>query len=313
MKLGLKGALGNRPVIYEIVPPRKDVSRFHTEPRGLEEVFHDGRIAAINIPELINRREEGGKVHYSPATIPPEEYALAIAEYMEPIVNLIAPRLPKEEFLRRTKRILNDYGIPNLVVVGKESEDDFLPGPSVTEALRLLDSEREPGVSLGGICIFDRESKGSHGYGSGRGHLEEHERIWHKGEAGCDFVTSQVTFNSEPAVRFLSQYQEFCKEKNTKPLTVFISLATVSSPSILKLLEGLDVQIPPMVKKDLLSSDKIARESVKVATEVFMEIIMKVDLLGIDVPLGLQIEQIGVNNDRLSLELLDAVYPEFKA
>ena len=309
----LRANLRNRPVIYEIVPPRKDVSRFHTEPRGLEEVFHDGRIAAINIPELINRREEGGKVNYSPATIPPEEYALAIAEYVEPIVNLIAPRLPREDFLRRTKRILNDYNIPNLVVVGKESQDDFLPGPSVTEALKMLDSERGSDVALGGICIFDRESRGRHDYGVGARHLEEHERIWLKGQAGCNFVTSQVTFNSEPAVRFFSRYQEVCKQKKTKPLTVFISLSTVPSPSILKLLEGLDVQIPPRVKKDLLSSDNMARESVKVATEVFLEIITKLDLLGIEVPLGLQIEQIGVNNDRLSLELLDEVYPEFKA
>jgi hypothetical protein len=311
--LTLRANLRNRPVIYEVVPPRKDVSRFHTEPRGLEEVFHDGRIAAINIPELINRREEGGEVHYSLATIPPEEYALAIAEYIEPMVNLIAPRLPKEDFLRRARRILNDYSIPNLVVVGKESQDDFLPGPSVTEALRMLDPERGSDVALGGICIFDRESKGPHDYGVGRGHLEEHERIWLKGEAGCNFVTSQVTFNSEPAVRFLSQYQQFCKQRKTEPLTVFISLATVPSASILRLLESLDVQIPPRIKKDLLSSDKMARESVKVASEVFMEIITKADLLDIDIPLGLQIEQIGVNNDRLSLELLDAVYPEFKA
>jgi len=311
--LTLRANLRNRPVIYEVVPPRKDISRFHTEPRGLEEVFHDGRIAAINIPELINRREEGGKVNYSPATIPPEEYALAIAEYIEPIVNLIAPRLPKEDFLRRARRIMKDYSVPNLVVVGKESQDDFLPGPSVIEALRLLDSERGTDVALGGICIFDRESRGPHDYGVGREHLEEHQRIWLKGEAGCNFVTSQVTFNSEPAVRFLSQYQQYCKEKRTEPLTVFISLATVPSPGILKLLENLDVQIPPRVKKDLLSSDRMGRESVKVATEVFLEIITKLDLMGIKVPLGLQIEQIGVNNDHLSLELLDEVYPEFRA
>jgi hypothetical protein len=310
--LTLRANLRNRPVIYEVVPPRKDVSRFHTEPRGLEGVFHDGRIAAINIPELINRREEGGKVHYSPATIPPEEYALAIAEYVEPIVNLIAPRLPREDFLTRARRILNDYSIPNLVVVGKESQDDFLPGPSVVEALRMLSSERRPEVALGGICIFDRESRGPHDYGAGSGHLEEHERIWLKGEAGCNFVTSQVTFNSEPAVRFLSQYQQFCREKKTEPLTVFISLATVPSPSILKLLESLDVQIPPAVKKDLLSSEDMGRESVKVASEVFMEIITQLDLQRIEVPLGLQVEQIGVNNDLLSLELLDAVYPEFR-
>jgi hypothetical protein len=311
VSVGLKEELRNRPVIYEIVPPRRDVSRFNTELRGVEEVLHDRRIEAVNIPELINRRSEGEKVHYSPATIPPEEYAMMIRDYKESIVNVIAPRLSKEDFLRRTRRIINDYRIPNIVVVGKESRDDFLPGPSVSEGLRLLDSERGPEVSLGGICIFDRESDGSKDYGPDK-RLEEHERIWLKAQAGCNFVTSQVTFNSKPAIRFLSQYQKFCDEKKTKPLTVFISLATVPTPSILKLLEGLDVSIPPGVKNDLLSSREMGRESVKVATEVFMEIITEIDLQGIDVPLGLQVEQIGVNNDRLSLELLDAVYPQFK-
>ena len=311
--LTLKSLLHKRPVIYEIVPPRRDASRFNTELRGVEGVFDDSRIAAINVPELINRRSESGKVLYSPATIPPEEYALMIMEYKEPMVNVIAPRLTKEEFLGRTSRIMNDYHIPNLVVVGKESQDDFLPGPSVIDGLRLLDPLRGPDVALGGICIFDRESKEIHDYGEGVGKLEEHERVWSKGRSGCDFVTSQVAFSSEPAVRFLSRYQEFCGQKKAKPLTVFISLATVPTPSILSLLESLDVQIPSQTKKDLLSSGNMARESVKVATEVFMEIITKVDLLGIDVPLGLQIEQIGVNNDRLSLELLDAVYPQYSA
>lgn len=308
----LKTLLEKKPVIYEIVPPRRDVSRFNTELRGVEEVLHDKRIAAVNIPELINRRSEGGKVIYSPATIPPEEYALMIRDYKEPIVNVIAPRLTREEFVSRTGRILKDYHIPNVVVVGKESQDDFLPGPTVTEGLRMLNATRGPDDALGGICIFDRESKEPIDYGT-NGRLEEHQRIWLKSQAGCDFVTSQVAFSSGPALRFLSQYQKFCREKKTKPLTVFISLATVPTPSILRLLEGLDVSIPGKVKKDLLASKDMGRESVKVATEVFLEIITQLELQGVDVPLGLQVEQIGVNNDRLSLELLDGVYPEFTA
>lgn len=308
-----KESLRKKPAIYEIVPPRRDVSRFNTELKGVEDVLHDSRIAAINIPELMNRREEGGRVLYSAATFPPEDYAMMITNYKEPIVNIIAPRLSKEEFLRRSMRIFEEYRVPNIVVVGKERQGDEMPGPSVAEALRLLDKTRSPEVALGGICIFDRESPTPRDYGSGTGRFEEHTRVWIKAQSGCDFVTSQVTFSSEPAIRFLARYRQLCNERGGKPLTVFISLATVPTPNILTLLESLDVTVPSRVRKDLLSSGNIGRESVKVDAEVFMEIVTKVELLGIDVPLGLQVEQIGVNNDRLSLELMDAVYPGFAA
>ena len=137
-KLSLKASLTKRPVIYEIVPPRRDTSRFNTELQGVEEVLHDSRIAAINIPELISRREQKGRVQYYPATIPPEEYAMLIKEYKEAIVNIIAPRLKKQDFATRVEKILGNYDIPNIVLVGRERHGDVLPGPSVPEALALI-------------------------------------------------------------------------------------------------------------------------------------------------------------------------------
>ena len=106
--MALKDSLRNRPVIYEIVPPRRDPSRFQSELRGVEEVLNDPRISAVNVPELTKRREEKGQVDYSPVTIPPEEYALMIKEHKEPIVNVVAPRMERDEFLSRARRILRD-------------------------------------------------------------------------------------------------------------------------------------------------------------------------------------------------------------
>ena len=310
--MSLKTTLRRRPIIYEIVPPRRDTSRFHTELRGVEEVLHDPRIAAINIPELINRREGRGQPHYSPATIPPEEYALMIEEYKEPIVNMITPRLPRDELLRRARRVLHDYKIPNLVLVGKERQEDVLPGPGVVEALRLLRSEISDHIALGGICIFNRKSRAPD-EASGRSRtLAEPERVLMKAEAGCEFVTSQIAFDPGSASNFLAAYQELCNKKGAKPLTVFISLATVPSPSILTLIERLDVVVPARVRKRLLGSSRMGAESLKVATEIFETIVARAEDDGLDVPLGLQVEQLGVNNDELSLELLDMIHPTAK-
>jgi 5,10-methylenetetrahydrofolate reductase len=311
--LTFKASLGNRPVIYEIVPPRRDTSRFQTELRGVDDVLHDSRIAAINVPELTNRIEQKGQVHYSPTTIPPEEYAVMIKEYKEAIVNIIAPRLEKEEFLRRTHKILHEYRIPSLVLVGRERHEDTLPGPGVVEALRLLEAQKRDDVALGGICIFNRNSSTADEYGSGSSGLSEHMRIWLKASAGCDFVTSQITFDPETAVNFLSSYQELCEATEKDPLTVFISLATVPSPGILSLLDRLDVVVPSRVRKRLLGSGDMGRESLRIATEVFQEIVSQTERSAVRVPIGLQIEQVGVHSGGLSLSLLDSTYSILKS
>ncbi len=307
----LKEVLGDRPVIYEIVPPRRDPSRFNTELRGVEDVLHDHRIAAINVPELINRREQSGRVHYSPATIPPEEYALLIKEYKESIVNIIAPRLTRVEFVERLKKVIDIYDIPNITIVGRERHEDILPGPTVSEALDLVRENKRERTTVGGICIFNRNAAPHHDY-KATGRLDEHRRVWFKAKLGCDFVTSQINFDPGPAIEFLSSYGRLCDRTGEPPLTVFISLTTIPSQSIMSLLDRLDVVIPAQARRRLLRSSNMGRESLAIATEVFREIVGKVKRTGIDVPIGLQIEQLGVHNDRLSLDLVDAIYPILK-
>jgi hypothetical protein len=307
--LTLKALLRNRPVIYEIVPPRRDTSRFSTELRGVEEVLQDRRIAAINIPELIRRREERGGVVYSPATIPPEEYAMMIREYKEPIVDIIAPRLAEDALLRRARKILVDYKIPNLVLVGRERRGDRLPGPEVIPALALV--SKISNASLGGICIFSRKAAGTDSKGAKVRSMAEAQRVWHKAEAGCDFVTSQISFDPKPVTSFLREYQALCERTGRRPLTVFVSVTTVPTPSILKLLESLDVVVPPRVRKAILNGASMGKESVGIATEIIREVVVETEKGNNDVPLGLQIEQVGVNSGTLSLDLLDAAGPIF--
>ncbi len=306
--MSLKAALRNRPVIYEIVPPRRDTSRFNTELRGVEDVLRDSRIVAINIPELTNRKEQKWQVLYSPVTIPPEEYAMLIKEYKETIVNIIAPRLKKQDFATRVEKILGNYDIPNIVLVGKERHGDVLPGPSVPEALALIGERRGERTTVGGICIFTRNAAADNDYEAEK-RLDEHRRVWLKARLGCDFVTSQINLDQGPAVRFLSSYQDLCTKTGEPPLTVFISLSTIPSRNIMSTLDRLDVVIPPHVRKRLLQSSDMGRESQRIATEVFQEITGHMERNGIDVPIGLHIEQVGVNSGDLSIRLLDATYP----
>jgi hypothetical protein len=309
--LGLKALLESRPVIYEIVPPRRDPSRFSTEIGGVEGVLLDGRIAAINIPELVKRRDDHGSVVYSPATIPPEEYAMMIRDYKESVVNLVAPRMEEEAFLARARKIIHEYNVPNLVVVGKERTTDRLPGPDVARALSLLSQEEVDSVALGGVCIFSRTTP-SLDERRGPSSQSEARRVWLKAQAGADFVTSQINLEAAPVIRFLRAYQAICEETGRKPVTVFVSLTTVPTRTILSLIESLDVVVPPPVKRRLLGASEMGKESVKVSHDVFAEVLSQVEKEGITVPLGLQVEQVGVNSGALTLDLLDSVYPLFR-
>lgn len=279
-------------------------------------VLSDRRIDAINIPDLIERSVNRGKVNYNDYAMKPEQYADLLKRYgKEIIINAISPRMHKEEFV---DRILTAYenGIKNYIVVGKERSTDVLPGYSVPDAIKRLSRELNgfDDTSIGGICIFHREHRGAAEYNPHRKYLDEYERVSIKARNGCKFVTSQIVYDAPTAIRFLERYNTYCGSKNEKPLTVLISLAPISSPTLLNLLiEKLDVYIPKNAVKDLLKDpDRIGEKSIEISKSILYKIVSYVRENGINVPLGLQIEQIGLKNYGLALKLLDKTYEVIK-
>lgn len=112
-------------------------------------------------------------------------------------------------------------------------------------------------------------------------------------------------------MRFLDSYQGLCDKFRREPVTVVISLTTVPSPGILRLLEELDVVVPTKITKRLVASPDMGRESVEVAKWVLHEILAGVDDAGLSVPPGLQLDQVGINSAGLSVQLLDKVHSMF--
>lgn len=318
----LRDILSNKPVIYEVVPPKLGSSESEIARRieHLERVLQDKRIDAINIPELMERKETNGEVTYVPTTIPPEEYAAIIGGSKEKIANIVAPRLLQRDFIKRV-RGLEKYDIRNLVLVGKARHSDVLPGPSVVKAMELVSAVNEEhpgekmGILLGGICIFNRNKKTYHGYEAPGRELDEYERVAIKARYGCRFVTSQINYDSIAAIKFLTNYANYCKQTRGRPVTVFVSLSSIKSLSILSLLtEGLEVYIPSEIRRTLQQEpDRIGELSVDTATEVFSEIIDSMKSNKIDIRIGLHIEQVSIAGADLSLELLDRTYPLLKS
>jgi 5,10-methylenetetrahydrofolate reductase len=136
--------------------------------------------------------------------------------------------------------------------------------------------------------------------------------MWVKASRGCDFVTSQINFDAKAAVNCIASYQDLCDKTGVVPMTVFLSFAAVATRGILSLLERLDVVLPPKLRKRLIVADDFGQESVKIATEVCLEMLESLESEHIKVPIGLQVDQLGVKSERLTLELLDNVYHDFK-
>jgi hypothetical protein len=78
--------------------------------------LRDKRIYAINIPELVERTVDGGKISYKDYAMKPDDYARLLKRYTtELIINVIAPRLRKEDFLERIS-IANKNGIKKYMI-----------------------------------------------------------------------------------------------------------------------------------------------------------------------------------------------------
>ncbi len=320
----LNETLLERPILYEVVPPKLTATKavIAKKLELLESVLYDTRINAINVPELVERNENDHLV-YVPNTVLPDEYASIIRDRgKEAVVNIVAPRLTINEFQDRVYKLWSYYKIGNLVLVGKERSTDVLPGPSVTQALDLVSQMNGGRVSyaertnflVGGISIFHRNKKKNHGYETASEDLDEHERIAIKARHGCRFVTSQIIFDPSHAIDFLTKYNNYCETRKVKPLTVFVSLSTVASPSILSLLtDKLEVYMPDELKKKLHDNqDRMEKLSVDASEQIFSDVAETKKSKGIKIPIGLHIEQVGVNSTDLSMELLDRVYPIFR-
>ncbi|HMF33150.1 MAG TPA: hypothetical protein VKK79_17120 [Candidatus Lokiarchaeia archaeon] len=318
----LVNKLRDRPIIYEVVPPRLDISpeSCNSTLKMLQTVLDEPRIDAFNVPEIIERKEFEGTVTYNQLRVNAEDYASLIqSKDKEAIVNVIAPRMQRENFSERVSNIL-DNGIHNVVIVGKEKSVDVLPGPNVIEALDIisgLNKTHDVKIVPGGITMFQRNQKESHGYPI-KGTLDEYQRVALKADHGCKFVTSQIIFDSAEAIDFLARYGDYVLASRENPVTVFISLSTIASEKVMDLMDFLGVYLPTGFRKELKSNfERMGIISVEHSIQVLGEVMDGIKDNGASsrIPIGLHVEQVGSSTKSmdLSLSLLDRTYKMIKS
>lgn len=275
-------------VIFEVVPPAAG------KPEAMDAAVLElrqlqGRVSAINIPEIHDEERPGERSHKFIERVEPRMMGSRIKRELqiEVVINRVTVHdAAPERWFRET---CGQWDIANWILVGGEAATIAYPGPNPTEAARLIGALGLP-VALGGITIPSRTN--------------EPERIRKKHAQGVQFFTSQVMFDSNDLVWLLQRL-------NGVDARIFISFAPISTGRDLDFLRWLGVDLPHDLDRFLLGPDKAHPASAQTCLERSIDLAQRIlmdvfDNLPPDPPsIGINIEHITRKNFAPALTMLD--------
>jgi len=307
MKFRDKVRKAKRPVVaYEILPPREKDGTLNSYAEKISSLLSQTHIDAINIPEVHDEEERGVRPVKNLERAEAREFGKLLQDSVgiEVIVNRVTVHRDFDYQKNWIKETFYDYDIENLILVGGEKSGTEYIGPSVNQTSEYITRDLNTGkfdIFCGGITIPSRKI--------------ESERLLRKGSNGIEFFTSQVLYDSAKTKKMLKHYHELCKKNNILPRRILLSFAPVSSQENINFLKWLGVEIPSETERRLKQSkQKMSDESLEIASEILKEILDNNEKLGIQVPIGLNIEHIMSYNFQTSINMLQElskVYRKF--
>lgn len=283
----LAEALRARPLFFEPVPPsaRARATRAAAEVDAVAELVRAiPRIDAIDVPELVDENHEGRPLY---RTADPREYGRRLAERTgrEVVVNKVVAHLDSPEAIERWTTETVRLGIHHVVLVGGTSRYIPYPGPAVTEANRICRPilERASGL-VGNITIPQREG--------------EPHRMVSKTRAGAAFFTTQIVFDAESTFQMVRQYDLVCRQASLVPAPVLLSVAPLVDEQDAEFVRWLGADVPEAVERAILEGDDgdAVRRSVDGALALWTAVAERVRNEGVEVPLGVNVEQISARH-----------------
>ncbi|MCI4361405.1 MAG: hypothetical protein L3J91_06835 [Thermoplasmata archaeon] len=276
-------ALARRPLLFEPVPPSARSSPNRAEAmvgelvRTLRTV---PRLDGIDVPELIDENHDGRPYYRSGDT---RTFAKRVGEEIqrEVVVNKVVAHLPSSEAVAEWAHETVERGIRHVVLVGGSSRYIPYPGPSVIDADRIAhDPIRAGGGLIGNIAIPQR---------TGEAH-----RMLTKTRAGATFFTTQIVFDSESVLKMLREYDLLCRQSGLAPAAVVLSVAPITDEGDAEFVRWLGADIPEAAERSILGGEEAqaSPRSIERALAVFREVRDGTARLGIEVSVGINVEQI---------------------
>jgi 5,10-methylenetetrahydrofolate reductase len=287
MSRTLLEALRATPLFFEPVPPssRAKAARAAAEIEAVIELVRSvPRVDAIDVPELVDENHEGRPLY---RTADPRELGRTLSDRTgrEVVVNKIVAHLESPEAIERWATETVRLGIRHVVLVGGTSRYIPYPGPAVTEANRICRPIVEAaGGLVGNITIPQREG--------------EPHRMLSKTRAGAAFFTTQIVFDADAAFRMIRQYDLLCRQASLAPGPVLLSFAPLVDEQDAEFIRWLGADVPEVAERAILDGDEggAVRRSVDRALEVWDSVTHRAREAGLEVPLGVNVEQISVRH-----------------
>lgn len=294
--LSHKIRLGAKTILYELMPPPKGLPKKDLESSVItfSNIAQSLPIDAINIPEVREETRNGERVGSEIVKVEPKVIAryLKRESNMDIIINHPTVYLPWDKQEKWFRKVYTS-GIRNVILVGGESSKVVYPGLSVAETAKKL-KEIFPDIFLGGITIPQRKG--------------ESQRVFKKSEAGIEFFTSQIIYDSKDIKKFLKEYDKICRLEKVLPKMMFLSFAPVSTPKDIQLLRWLGVYVPKKTVRYLEQGwFGMGWRSLDLSLEIFEDILTFIAKNKIRVPIGLNIEHVNRHNFESSFILLERI------
>lgn len=297
-------ALARRPLFFEPVPPSARASPPKVEAQfSATAALLNGltRVDVVDVPELVDENHDG-RPYYRSGEVRTFAARIAEASRTEPVVNKVVAHLPSAEATRAWAEETVAKGVRSFVLVGGSSRYIPYPGPVVAEANRLCRSAVEgAGGALGNIAIPQR---------TGEAH-----RMLAKTRAGARFFTTQIAFDSAAPVRLLRDYDGLCRQAGLPPAAVLISVAPVADEADVQFVRWLGAEVPEATERAILNGDErgAAARSVARALELWADVRRAVTAGSLEVPVGVNVEQLSQRHLESAGEMLRAFAREIDA
>ncbi len=302
MGRALSEALRDKPLFFEPVPPssRAKATRATAEIDAVVALVRaNPRIDALDIPELVDENHEGRPLY---RTADPREYGRRLAErtVREVVVNKVVAHLDSPEAIERWASETVRMGLRHVVLVGGTSRYIPYPGPGVTEADRVCRPIVEAaGGLVGNITIPQRDG--------------EPHRMLSKTRAGASFFTTQIVFDADSTFGMVRQYDLLCRHASLPPAPVLLSFAPLVDDQDAEFIRWLGADVPEAVERAILEGEDGGnlRRSVDRALEVWTTVAERCRSADVEVPLGVNVEQISARHLDDARTFLDAFAERF--
>lgn len=227
--------------VLTVIPPPAawDETRIRRKAFEIASMAQMAGVRTISLPEIVEERTRGERVVPYHQKMDNVSFGLILRQLYPEVnilVNKVTVLLPPEELQHWA--ITASRHFSEFVLVGGESHTISYPGPSPTEAVRLLPS----GIRCYGITIFTRK--------------REPERLLTKTQAGMQGFISQIVFELDGFRKTLEAYLDLASQHGLTPGRIYVSVAPVSRPKDVEFLKWLGVFIPPDFEAKLLSYPK---------------------------------------------------------